>query len=55
MNYAEESLKKHYEWRGKLSIAPKMQRQDQGRPVAGLYPRRGPALPGDPEGSQQEL
>ena len=24
MNYAEESLKKHYEWRGKLSITPKM-------------------------------
>ena len=24
MNYAEESLKKHYEWHGKLSIVPKM-------------------------------
>lgn len=24
MNYAEESLKKHYEWRGKLDIVPKM-------------------------------
>ena len=24
MNYAEESLKKHYEWRGKLSVTPKM-------------------------------
>ena len=24
MNYAEESLKKHYQWRGKLSITPKM-------------------------------
>ena len=24
MNYAEESLKKHYEWKGKLSITPKM-------------------------------
>ena len=24
MNYAEESLKKHYQWRGKLSIVPKM-------------------------------
>ena len=24
MNYAEASLKKHYEWRGKLSITPKM-------------------------------
>lgn len=25
MNYAEESLKKHYEWRGKLEITPKME------------------------------
>ena len=25
MNYAEESLKKHYEWRGKQSIVPKME------------------------------
>ena len=24
MNYADESLKKHYEWHGKLSIVPKM-------------------------------
>ena len=24
MNYAEESLKKHYEWKGKLEIVPKM-------------------------------
>jgi len=24
MNYAEESLKKHYQWRGKLDIVPKM-------------------------------
>ncbi len=24
MNYAEESLKKHYEWKGKLEILPKM-------------------------------
>ena len=24
MNYAEESLKKHYEWQGKLSVTPKM-------------------------------
>jgi len=24
MNYAEESLKKHYEWRGKLDIVPRM-------------------------------
>jgi malate dehydrogenase (oxaloacetate-decarboxylating) len=24
MNYAEESLKKHYQWRGKLEIVPKM-------------------------------
>ncbi|MDR3215984.1 MAG: NAD-dependent malic enzyme [Clostridiaceae bacterium] len=24
MNYAEESLKKHYEWKGKLDIVPKM-------------------------------
>ena len=23
MNYAEESLKKHYEWRGKLEITPR--------------------------------
>ncbi len=25
MNYAEESLKKHYEWRGKLETVPKME------------------------------
>ena len=25
MNYAEESLKKHYEWKGKLEIVPKME------------------------------
>ena len=25
MNYAEESLKKHYEWKGKLETVPKMQ------------------------------
>jgi malate dehydrogenase (oxaloacetate-decarboxylating) len=24
MDYAKESLKKHYEWRGKLEIVPKM-------------------------------
>ena len=24
MNYAEESLKKHYEWKGKLETVPKM-------------------------------
>ena len=24
MNYAQESLKLHYEWRGKLDIVPKM-------------------------------
>ena len=24
MNYAEESLKKHYEWKGKLEVVPKM-------------------------------
>ena len=29
MNYAEESLKKHYEWRGKLDIVPKMKVADK--------------------------
>ncbi len=29
MNYSEESLKKHYEWRGKLEIVPKMQIKDK--------------------------
>ena len=29
MNYAEESLKKHYEWRGKLSTVPKMEVKDK--------------------------
>ncbi len=29
MNYAEESLKKHYEWHGKLSTAPKMTVKDK--------------------------
>ena len=25
MNYAEESLKRHYQWKGKLETAPKME------------------------------
>lgn len=29
MNYSEESLKKHYEWRGKLEVVPKMQIKDK--------------------------
>ena len=29
MNYSEESLKKHYEWRGKLETVPKMQIKDK--------------------------
>ena len=24
MNYAEESLKKHYEWKGKIEITPRV-------------------------------
>ena len=29
MNYAEESLKKHYEWKGKLEVVPKMEIRDR--------------------------
>ncbi|MCD7917536.1 MAG: NAD-dependent malic enzyme, partial [Clostridiales bacterium] len=29
MNYAEESLKKHYEWHGKLETVPKMAVKDK--------------------------
>ncbi len=29
MNYAEESLKKHYEWKGKLEVLPKMEIKDR--------------------------
>ena len=29
MNYAEESLKKHYEWKGKLETVPKMEIKDR--------------------------
>ena len=29
MNYLEESLKKHYEWKGKLEVVPKMEIRDR--------------------------
>ena len=29
MDYASESLKKHYEWRGKLDTVPKMEVKDR--------------------------
>ena len=45
MDYAAESLKLHYQWRGKLDTVPKMEVKEQDRPVSGLHPRRGSALP----------
>ena len=29
MNYAEESLKKHYEWKGKIEVAPRVKVKDK--------------------------
>ena len=55
MDYAAESLKLHYQWRGKLDTVPKMEVKDTDRPVSGLHPRRGRALPGDSEESDKEL
>ena len=55
MDYAKESLRLHEQWKGKIEVVATVPVNDQGRPVPGLHPRRGPALPGDPEGHQQEL
>ncbi len=29
MNYAEESLKKHYEWKGKIEVAQRVEVKDK--------------------------
>ena len=29
MNYAEESLKKHYEWKGKIEVSPRVKVKDK--------------------------
>ena len=34
MDYAAESLKLHYQWRGKLETVPKMEVRDREAPVS---------------------
>ena len=62
MDYAAESLKLHYEWKGKLDMTPKMKlenkdysprcRRQQGGSFSCLYTGCRTALSGDSEGRQ---
>ncbi len=54
MDYAKESLRLHGEWKGKIEVIATVPTNRQGVPVPGLHPRRGPALPGDPEGPRSK-
>ena len=52
MDYAKESLRLHYEWKGKLEMTPRAAVDSKEALSLAYTPRRGPALPGDPEGCQ---
>ena len=54
MDYAKESLKLHEQWKGKIKViatVPVETKED----LSLAYTGSGPALPGDPEGSREEL
>ena len=53
MDYAKESLRLHYEWKGKLEMTPRA--AVDSKEALSLAYTPGVALPGDSEGCQQEL
>ena len=53
MDYAEESLRLHYAWKGKLEITPRAAVDSKDALISGLYPRCCPTLPRNSEESPQ--
>lgn len=55
MDYAKESLRLHGEWKGKIEVVATVPVKTKDDLSLAYTPRRGPALPGDPEGHRKEL
>lgn len=55
MDYAKESLRLHYEWKGKLEVTPRAAVDSKDAAFGWPTPPCGPALPRNSEGCQQEL
>lgn len=50
MDYYKAALELHEQHKGKIEVTAKVPVKDPGRPVRGIYPGRGRALPGDRQG-----
>lgn len=50
MDYAKESLRLHYEWKGKLEVTPRASVKTKEELSLAYTPGCCAALPGDPEG-----